>query len=180
MKRLLEDSRVAAGLEAQSDYGHTALHLVCTRREHALMVPLLLQAGADPTAIIAGKIGSHLRVYIWDVEVCPEAVELVRAFADIHCKRTSLLVHARRLVMIDNRAFAASTALSYEERTCEGDKRRHYDAANMPSNLHGRIAQYKPLPRLELTPQGLDDAEGDRQFRRAVVFVLGMEVEACP
>jgi hypothetical protein len=41
----------------------------------------MIQAGADLTAILAGIIGSHLRVYVSDVEVYPEAIELVRALA---------------------------------------------------------------------------------------------------
>lgn len=179
VRRLLEDPRVVAGLEEESTNRYTALHLACTCREYALTIPLLLQAGADPTAIIAGNIDSHLRVYMSDVEVYPEAIELVRALADINCKRTSLLVHALRVVMISARALAASTALGLREGNCEGDKRRH-DAANMPSYLNGRIAQGQPLPRLELTPEGPDAAEDELRFRGAMAFVLGLEGGGMP
>jgi ankyrin repeat protein len=49
VKRLLQDPRVVAGIESQSEDGRTALQLACATEKKDLLVPLLLQAGANPT-----------------------------------------------------------------------------------------------------------------------------------
>lgn len=51
VKRLLQNSCVVASIEAQTDDGRTALKCACGAAMKNLLVPLLLQAGANPTKI---------------------------------------------------------------------------------------------------------------------------------
>lgn len=70
---MLENSRVIASIETQTDDGHTALHLACIAETHASVLPLLLQAGADPTAIIRGDVGSHIKTHCLHKKIFPRS-----------------------------------------------------------------------------------------------------------
>jgi hypothetical protein len=106
------------------------------------MIPLLLQAGADPTAIVTGAIDSRFRVNLRYIEVNPEAVVLVKALAK-EGGRTSLLVHARRVVMIGARTHAASAMFGSQggkpDTTSTGASHEisHYRAWS--SHRHNRV-----------------------------------------
>jgi CheY-like chemotaxis protein len=145
---LLQDACVRALINLQdSPRGNTALHFACVVLDEAkaiALVRLLLQAGANP--LVANRDGEQS---LEKLRKCHPSFHtaialLERAIAN--AEKTSLLVKARRLVIISRNTIA-------------------------PSYLQGRVAQALPLPRVGLVPEA--DEEGHK-FRTMMAFFLGI------
>ena len=153
--RLLQDPRVRATINLQSNHGRTALHHACgsasgTEANQAALVTLLLQCGANYTRTDAdGKtpLALHQQRYkprhavIAVLEQSPDA------------EKASLLFKARRIVIASNGNAAVST------------------------NLQGRVARGQPLPRVALVAVAGGHDEGEEEaskLRSMVGFLLGI------
>jgi len=155
--RLLQDPRVRATVNVQDSGGETALHWACSIEDETLalsILHLLLQAGADPdlTAnygdapldwIRQHRPAHHATIAL--LEQYPEALK--------HAEKASLLIKARRLIVVSR-----STAA--------------------PSYLQGRVARDQPLPHVVLMPvtggQNEDD-EKCSKLRTLTAFLPGVE-----
>jgi hypothetical protein len=146
---LLQDARVRALVNFQdSPQGNTALHLACLAPDEAKALPLvrtLLEAGACP--LVANE---HGKQPLERLRKCHPSF-LEQAIANV--KKTSLLVKARRLVVISRNTIA-------------------------PSYLQGRVAQAQPLPHVALVPEagghGDENEEGCKlRTMLAFLFTIG-------
>ena len=166
MARLLQDPRVRATLNMQSDIGHTALHYACMCGKPdaaALNVHILLQAGANPT--IAIYSGQTVLTYLRQRHPNPNVtIALLEQAPD--AEKASLLVKARRLAVAAN-----SNAVA-------------------PSYLQNRVARGQALPRVTVMPltdgqtdrEQEEEKEGEegRKLRTALAFMCGVGREGMP
>jgi hypothetical protein len=161
--RLLEDPRVRVTVNMQSGNGLTVLHRACDsykpEERAALMVHLLLQAGANPTTADNGGEtpldmvrqsypGRHATIALLE-QTLAEA------------EKTSLLVKARRLAVA-----ATSNVVT-------------------PSCLQGRVVRGQALPRVMFAPltDGPTDNEHEeesRKLRITLASLTGLGSKAMP
>jgi len=155
---LLQDPRVRATVNVQNSGGGTALHWACLRgneSEAISILYLLLQARGDPaltknatlqtpSAYLRHRNPTHYAA-IALLEQAPKA------------EKASLLVKARRLIVVSRNAEASSY-------------------------LQSRVAGGQPLPGVALAPvtAGEDEDEEGRKLRTALAFMCGVGREGMP
>jgi len=161
--RLLQDPRVRATVNMQSNTGRTALHYACMFGKPdvaALNVHILLQAVANP--IFTDNEGWTPVALLRQRHPTYHAAIALLEQALTEAEKTWLLVKARRLAVAANSNTVA------------------------PSCLQSRAAQGKPLPGVTLVSvmrghnDGEDEEEESRKLRTTLAFMCWVGREGMP